>query len=75
METALNHDQIGVIMTLSIFGAYGFLLAISKRYRIDSIKMFKMEKSSIQVAIEHPLAVMAHILSVLVPPYLMGRPF
>jgi hypothetical protein len=70
----MSSDQSFAIVVMSMLATYGFLLAVSQRYRDDTIKMFRMEKSSLRVAFEHPLATLAHILSLVLPVYLMGLP-
>lgn len=65
----MTQDQSIAIVVLSMLGTYGLLLTISPRYRADTIKMFNLEKSTLRVAIEHPLASLAHFLSFVLPVY------
>jgi hypothetical protein len=46
-----------------MLGTYVVLLLISKRYRRDTIKMFRFEKSTWRVAIENPMAICGQVLS------------
>lgn len=64
----------GAVIVISMLGTYALLLLFSPRYRNDTAKMFRMEKSSLRVFIENPLAACAHILSLVAPVYLMGFP-
>ena len=68
----MNTDQSGAAIIVSMIGMYALLLVFSKRYRDDTAKMFRMEKSSLRVLIEHPLAFFIHILSFVLPVYLMS---
>ena len=70
----MTQDQSFALCVVSMLGTYGVLLAFSKRYRDDTANMFRMEKSTLRVAIEHPLATLAHILSFILPVYAMGLP-
>lgn len=71
----MTQDQNFDLVAVSMLGTYGVLLALSQRYRDDTAKMFRMEKSTLRVAIEHPLATFAHILSFVLPVYyVMGLP-
>jgi hypothetical protein len=70
----MDADQSGAVIIASMLGTYALLLLFSKRYRDDTAKMFRMEKSSLGVMADHPLAAFAHILSLALPVYLMGLP-
>jgi hypothetical protein len=71
----MTQDQSFAVVALSMLGTYGVLLALSPRYRADTIKMFQLEKPTLSVAIEHPLATLAHFLSFVLPVYyVMGLP-
>lgn len=71
----MTQDQNFAVVAVSMLGTYGVLLAFSQRYRNDAAKMFRMEKSALRLAIEHPLASLAHILSFVLPVYyVMGLP-
>jgi hypothetical protein len=71
----MTQDQNFAVVAVSMLGTYGLLLAVSQRYRDDTAKMFRMEKSTLRVVIEHPLATLAHILSFVLPVYyVMGFP-
>ncbi|RLK08551.1 hypothetical protein [Ruegeria conchae] len=71
----MTQDQSFAVVALSMLGTYGVLLAFSPRYRADTVKMFHLEKSTLRVAIEHPLATFAHFLSFVLPVYyVMGFP-
>ncbi|NOD84070.1 hypothetical protein [Ruegeria sp. HKCCD6119] len=56
----------------SMLGTYALLLVFSKRYRTDTVEMFRLEKSTIRVAVENPVALIAHLLSFIVPLWMMG---
>ena len=66
-------EEIAVV-AVSMLGTYALLLLVSKRYRDDTAKMFRLEKTSVSIAIEHPFATAAHILSFLLPVLLMDLP-
>ena len=68
----MSSDQQVLILIGSLFGTYTLLLFTSKRYRTDTVKMFRLEKSSLRVAVENPAALIAHVLSLLVPLWMMG---
>ena len=68
----MDADQSGAVLVASLFGTYALLLLFSKRYRDDTLKVFRLEKSTLRILIEHPLAFFAHILSLVIPAYLMG---
>ncbi|SMO57406.1 hypothetical protein SAMN06265380_102346 [Ruegeria faecimaris] len=68
----MSSDQQMAILIGSMFGTYALLLILSKRYRTDTVKMFRLEKSSILVAVENPVATTAHILSFIIPLWMMG---
>jgi hypothetical protein len=70
----MTQDQSSAVIVMSMLGTYGILLAFSQRYRDDTIKMFRLEKTTLRVALEHPLATLAHIVSFILPVYLMGLP-
>ena len=67
-------DQSGAVIIVSMLGTYALLLLFSKRYRDDTAKMFRMEKSSLRVMMEHPWATLAHGLSFGLPVYFMDLP-
>ncbi len=67
-------DHSGAVILVSMLGTYALLLLLSKRYRDDTVKMLRMEKSTLRVTIEHPLPAFAHLLSFALPVYLMGLP-
>lgn len=71
----MTQDQNFALVAVSMLGTYGVLLALSQRYRDDTEKMFRLEKSTLRIAIEHPLAILAHILSFILPVYyVIGLP-
>ncbi|WP_170356948.1 hypothetical protein [Ruegeria arenilitoris] len=59
------------VLILSMLGTYTLLLSFSKRYRTDTIKMFSLEKTGLRVLAENPLAMAAHILSFIIPLWMM----
>ena len=71
----MNQIEPSAVILLSLLGTYALLLLCSKRYRSDTVKMFRLKKSSLRVAIENPIPTAAHTLSLILPVYLMGLPF
>ncbi|MEQ6201646.1 hypothetical protein ABMC88_01210 [Sulfitobacter sp. HNIBRBA2951] len=65
----MTQDENFAVVAVSVLGTYGVLLAFSQRYRDKTAKMFRMEKSTLGVVMEPPLASLAHILSVVLPVY------
>jgi uncharacterized membrane protein len=61
----LTRDDSAAVLLTSILGTYAVLLLISKRYRRDSVKMFRFEKSRWRVAIENPMAIFGQVLSLI----------
>ena len=60
------------IVVASIIGTWFGLLAVSKRYRDDTAKVFRLEKTTLGLFIGNPVAAVAHLLSFVVPLALMG---
>lgn len=71
----MSQIEPSVVILLSLLGTYALLLLCSKRYRADTVKMFRLEKSSLRVAVENPIPTAAHILSLVLPVYLMELPY
>ena len=70
----MTADQSAAVIFGSMLGTNALLLLISKRFRDDMKKVFQLEKSTLRVAIEHPFATLALILSLVLPVFLMGLP-
>ena len=68
----MAQEQEMAILLISMLATYAVLLLCSRRYRESTRQMFRLEKSSLRVLLENPLAALAHLLSFFMPLYLMG---
>ncbi|MEX0301373.1 MAG: hypothetical protein AB3N24_03010 [Leisingera sp.] len=71
-RTMLGFQHSGVMIAGSMLGTYVLLLIVSKKYRNDTVRMLRLEKSSLRVAIENLFAILVHILSLAAPVYHLG---
>ena len=62
--------QMAIVLAFMI-GTWLVLLRVSKRYRDDTAKVFRLEKTKMELLIGNPVAAVAHLLSFVVPLALM----
>ena len=72
VETLVAPDQQMAVLVASMLLTYALLLIIFKRYRNDTVRMFRWETTTLQVAAKNPLAMTIHLVSMVLPLYLMG---